>query len=622
MNRIGDQLVSDGRIDRAQLQTALDRQRAVGGYLGQHLLEAGGITRGELHAALAHQWHLHTRNLDTDPPEGRFTGLLDIEETIALGWVPCEMTDDGTLVVATSVRPDVDLVEEVRDRFPGSPVSFVACTRRDLDHLAARVRQQRGLLGSTDEAPADHAPAALVSHLLVAALGATVGLTAVALVPAGLLAGILVVLGPLFLLAVALQCGTALRVAARERASQPSFRSEPDRADAVLPVYSVLVPVPACPDAVRRVVRNLASLDYPTSRLDAVLLVAEDDERTLAAVRLAAPPDWVRVAAVPRQRLRHPALACDDGLTLARGRYVVAYAADEVPAPDQLRRAVRVFESDLAESLERFPDRTPLAGLRVRHRDGSRRGAGATGGAVLDDALALHRAGHGPGSDDDLRRHLTSTHYNTAVLRRLGGWTVAVALGSVWAEPGVGPRMRTLPSTSCRSTVPGVDGRLRRRADEIALAVRIATARARAAVLGVPFRGDVPLARRVIRGFTMPAMFLAYPVLLAATAAFAARVGVEDSAVSRFGLAGSGSVVLALALAVVVGSALGAMRCSWTGCLHALLVPLHWLLHAAAAWYAVIAVLPRDAGPSPATQQRGPSGRASVREDRRQGPSS
>ena len=42
---------------------------------------------------------------------------------------------------------------------------------------------------------------------------------------------------------------------------------------------------------INKLVENLAQMDYPADRLEVLLLVEEDDEETLGALRTAQPPE-------------------------------------------------------------------------------------------------------------------------------------------------------------------------------------------------------------------------------------------------------------------------------------------------------------------------------------------
>jgi cellulose synthase/poly-beta-1,6-N-acetylglucosamine synthase-like glycosyltransferase len=114
-------------------------------------------------------------------------------------------------------------------------------------------------------------------------------------------------------------------------------------ADSDLPVYSILVPMYREPETIADVVAALERMDYPPDRKDVQLLLEEDDASTrdaAAAIRL---PAGFRITVVPPSFPRTKPKACNYGLALARGPYLVIYDAEDRPEPDQLRKAVAAF---------------------------------------------------------------------------------------------------------------------------------------------------------------------------------------------------------------------------------------------------------------------------------------
>lgn len=563
MGPIGARLVASGRIQPAQLEWALERQRTIGGYVGQHLVDAGYLTRSEFYAALAEHWELTPRDLVADPPSPALLAELDPETTVELGWVACELTPDG-VVVATSVRPDEELVTEVEEQFPGHAIELVACTQRDLDAVALMARRARGPQTLDRRTRTGVRPVHYVAVLLLGLAALVAGVV----VPLWLLAGTVLLTSVVFLAGAAVQAVSGLSALAPPDAEAVR---EARLDDAELPVYTVLMRIDGGEEVVRRALATLRGFDYPTARLDAVLLVSDDDSATLDGVRRAAPPEWVRVARVPAEEHAEPVLALDHGLALARGRYVVAYAVDEVPAADQLRRAVSAFDADLAAGLDGPLGRTtaPLVGLRAdRRSDGAGRSLFARM-TEIDDALDLGRL-----SGDDGHLAAKSVHFNMRLLRRHGGFGLATR-----TLPADGPRIEHLDSISVRADDPGL--------------VRWTDARARASVREVrgALEEGVPDAGQLRRLLT-PAMFLAYPV--AVVGAFIAAVrsqGAGGQLAERVAWLSIGEAVIVLGMAVLVAAVSQFRRRGWLAALDALALPAHWLLHSLATWVALVALV-------------------------------
>ena len=117
-------------------------------------------------------------------------------------------------------------------------------------------------------------------------------------------------------------------------------------ADEDLPVFTVLAPCYREPEVVAQLLSNLAAMDYPTDKLDVVLLLEEGDVETTTAAIAADPEPWVRLVVVPRTELTTKPRALTYGLKIARGSIVTVYDAEDRPEPLQLRRAAVAFARD------------------------------------------------------------------------------------------------------------------------------------------------------------------------------------------------------------------------------------------------------------------------------------
>jgi hypothetical protein len=115
--------------------------------------------------------------------------------------------------------------------------------------------------------------------------------------------------------------------------------------DADLPIYSILVPVYKEPEVVPRLLKALARIDYPREKLDVLLMMEEDDLETIASAKAANPPSFFRFIPVPASLPRTKPKACNYGLNFCRGEYVTIYDAEDIPEPDQLKKAVAAFQS-------------------------------------------------------------------------------------------------------------------------------------------------------------------------------------------------------------------------------------------------------------------------------------
>jgi glycosyltransferase XagB len=132
--------------------------------------------------------------------------------------------------------------------------------------------------------------------------------------------------------------------------------------DEDLPIYTVLVPVYREATMLAQNMRNMYNLNYPKKKLDIKILMEEKDEETIneaKALGLFGSPQR-KVEGIPEEKydefleLFDPLViptadittkprACNYGLLRAKGEFCVIYDAEDNPDPDQIKKAVIVF---------------------------------------------------------------------------------------------------------------------------------------------------------------------------------------------------------------------------------------------------------------------------------------
>ncbi len=120
--------------------------------------------------------------------------------------------------------------------------------------------------------------------------------------------------------------------------------------DADLPVYSILVPMFRESGVLRQLVESIAALDYPPAKLDVLLVLESVDAETQEAARALELPGFMRVIVVPDSQPRTKPKALNYALQFARGTFVVVFDAEDMPEPDQLRRAFATFQASPPET--------------------------------------------------------------------------------------------------------------------------------------------------------------------------------------------------------------------------------------------------------------------------------
>ncbi len=346
MIKLGDILTGRGWISQDMLAKALRLQEKQSGKLGDTLVALGAIGLRQLHQALADQHGLRYVNLMDEPPESTLLHqMLSPELCLSRRLVPWRRHEDGGLIIAVT-DPSEETRKWCRKQF-GSLTHLVMTSPMDIRLILQREcglqLEQASILSLWQRHP-------LLSSRNVwwpaqqrwfAALGLMIALCLL-IAPWQTLVALMVIFNLLFfatLLFKSIIFLSGLR-------SQPTLNWQQILADldeASLPVYTILVPMYREKESLPGMLKSLAALDYPVSRLDIKLVLEADDEETYRAACALKPPYHIDIIRVPASHPRTKPKACNYALRFARGEYITIYDADDRPEPTQLKKAVAMF---------------------------------------------------------------------------------------------------------------------------------------------------------------------------------------------------------------------------------------------------------------------------------------
>jgi len=184
-----------------------------------------------------------------------------------------------------------------------------------------------------------------------------------------------------------------------------------------LPMYTILSPLYREAETVVQFLRAMAKLDYPFDRLDIRVLLEEDDRDTQVAAQREKErmgnPESIQIIVVPDAQPKTKPKACNYGLWGARGEYLVIYDAEDIPEPDQLKKAVAAFR--------RLPAQTVCIQAKLNYFNPEDNLLTRFFTAEYSMWFDLFLPGlFAVGAPIPLGG--TSNHFNLAVLRTLGGW--------------------------------------------------------------------------------------------------------------------------------------------------------------------------------------------------------
>ncbi|MDY6924561.1 MAG: glycosyltransferase family 2 protein [Pseudomonadota bacterium] len=186
-----------------------------------------------------------------------------------------------------------------------------------------------------------------------------------------------------------------------------------------LPHYTVLVALHDEAEVVVQLVDRLTRIDYPSDRLQGLLILEAHDHPTIDAALAAPRPSWLEVFVAPPEQPQTKPRALNCALPHVTGELVTVYDAEDEPDPLQLREAAARFAQDESGRLACLQ-----APLRIRR---SRRSADPS--PFLDRQFAAEYASLFETTLPGMARlglpfplGGTSNHFRVDALRLVGGW--------------------------------------------------------------------------------------------------------------------------------------------------------------------------------------------------------
>ncbi|MFN8540266.1 MAG: glycosyltransferase [Thermomicrobiales bacterium] len=372
---LGQLLLQAGLLTPERLAHARSEQERLGARLGETLVSLGYIGAHEIARAVAHQRQLAlfepARAPGGDPvaasdapiPDDLAADLLAHHDTLRdHDWlrqrrlIPIRGAG-GELRIVTDEAPDAALHRELFEH-TGQVAELVVATRHAVDRALYQYHLERDRSFSTS-ALLDHDRQNSAHRVLTAAQAAILAAGGVGLLaalvarPVATAVGLVGTLTMLHLSASVyklylLWLGWRRPEGATAGADGICLSVAPTTvADALLPVYTILVPLYKEAAVLRQLTDAIQRLDWPKEKLDVRLLLEEDDDETIAAARAAQLPAYFTFVYVPNVKPRGKPKACNYGLAHARGEFVVIFDAEDRPEPDQLKKVYATFaESD------------------------------------------------------------------------------------------------------------------------------------------------------------------------------------------------------------------------------------------------------------------------------------
>jgi cellulose synthase/poly-beta-1,6-N-acetylglucosamine synthase-like glycosyltransferase len=343
---LGQILIHKKLIREDQLEEALESHQRTGERLGKVLVSLGFINRLSLAEVLAEQYHISFINLRTEKLDPNIIRLLDnssarVWQCLPIKWI------GSHLLVAIADPSQEEVKQQVMEKLQ-VPVIFAVTSEFDIDWALDRVYRatylEESIAGLLYRNPDESAFQTFTNQqlLMTIALLAAVIVCAI-LIPRPFFIAFNAFFGIFYLSVTVYRLWLATRSSAESLTIQVTQAEIDAIEDADLPIYTIMIPVFREKEVLKQLIHSVESFNYPKEKLDVKLLFEESDTETIRAAREIHPPGYFEFLVVPDAIPRTKPKALNYGLVSARGTYTVVYDAEDIPDPDQLKRAVLAF---------------------------------------------------------------------------------------------------------------------------------------------------------------------------------------------------------------------------------------------------------------------------------------
>ncbi len=352
---IGQILIQQGLITKEQLREALKIQKERGGRLGWIVLTLGWVNRLELFQALARQFHLPFWNFSIEAFEAKCQKelLSNLDPSIVIRYhvLPFfKPTPDELVVLTDYPGKNFSLVfNTLKKKYNVKKVLPWIVTDLDFAHAVQYIWNDKladeAIYGLFYRNP-DQSAIRVFTKTQIFLLGCSAYFLLIWLYfyPLSCISFCFGIIQAIFSMLVLFKTLLSFAGARREQYEPISQEEVRQISNSELPTYTILIPAYKEPNVIGKLVTALKKLDYPQSKLDIILLLEEDDKATLEAAKKAKPPGNWRFIIIPHAIPKTKPKACNYGLFFARGEYLTIYDAEDIPEPDQLKKAVIGFK--------------------------------------------------------------------------------------------------------------------------------------------------------------------------------------------------------------------------------------------------------------------------------------
>lgn len=342
-----DILIQDKFITTEDLVKIHDFSNRSGISIIKIMLTFGYISRKNYERSLTNHGYVFNKDVRHEPIDAQVLKLLDLKHISNVFALPIRI-EDNKVVTLMADPTDQDFINFVYDTYGLEPEIILAS---DLDicwmshkllgepYVKSAVFE---LMKSDPEASAVITFSKNQMYFMFGGIALVTALLFVSFIKTAITLNILI--SSFFLISILFKLFLAL-TGSRFELHQAVTKEEVKAVlDDDMPIYTIHLPVYKEDKLIKKLIWNLQSLDYPREKLDIKLLIEEDDDKTLNAVRDLNFPAIFDVVVVPFHMPKTKPKACNYGLHFSRGKYLTIYDAEDIPDTDQLKKVIVLFE--------------------------------------------------------------------------------------------------------------------------------------------------------------------------------------------------------------------------------------------------------------------------------------
>ncbi len=350
--KLGQILLNKNLITEEELNNALEIQKSSGGMIGEILISEGYIRAIDFYRVLSETLSIQfgSDSLDyyTDMLDPKLARTFEKETLMKHFFFPIKF-EDNTLTVMVVRQDDQEVENLINEKIGFYELKKIIVTKRDIKDLVENIFMAEMKRESIEELyhrnPEESAARVFtLPQIIFLAILTAAAFYGLLYHPNNTITILFYIINFLFLASILFKFLLSIVGSFYEKKKMISEEEITQINDKELPIYSVLVPVYKEPEVIEILIKSLKKLDYPKSKLDVLFLFEEDDDETIDKAKKSQIPDNWNFVYIPDSKPRTKPKACNYGLKEARGEYVTIYDAEDIPEPDQLKKAVLAFQ--------------------------------------------------------------------------------------------------------------------------------------------------------------------------------------------------------------------------------------------------------------------------------------